>query len=651
MLRNYLITAFRFLQKNRLFTCINIAGLAVSISCALLIYLYVRYEFNYDEFHDDIDRLYMLGEGSNEENPEEAAYYQTVYPALPLMLEQFPEIETGSRYFDWDAHILLVGEKRFMYQALYVDSTLRESEAGNETYIYGLATVGIFILVIAIINFMNLSVATSLKRLRETGMRKLMGSTKKSIVLQFFLEACLLSCAAVVLSFGFVGGLLPSMNDILGLSLALSADNIIEAALLSAGLAIIMGLVAGGYPALYLSAYKTVNAVKGIIPNYQNKITLRNALVVVQFIVSVTMIIGVIVASHQIHFMKTADLKFNRENVLVINLDAGFKEEKVARPRLQGIINQLESKADVLSLSLSQNVPGRYRENYNRFLPEGDEKRISLRKAYVDDEYLKTYGIKLLEGRNFSREIASDTLNKVMLNAAALTALGWKSSVGKALKENGSDQIYTVVGVFDDFHYRSLEGDVEPLIHFFFNKIEYTRFLSIRIMPDKVAGILTLLQNEWKSLDAWLGFNYFFVDEEFDAQYKGIERTLVLISFFASVAIVISCAGIFALSAITAQHRTKEIGIRKVLGASVQSIVGLLSKDFIKLVVIAMILAAPLAWYGMSLWLEDFAYKIPLDWWIFALAGAIALLVALVTTGLQSVRAALNNPVDSLRNE
>lgn len=789
MLRNYFITAVRFLSKNRLFTLINTMGLAVSISCTIVIYLYIKNELTYDEFHQDVERLYILGEGSREGSAEEAAYYQTVYPALPAMLEEFPEIETGTRYFDWDGHILISGEKKFMYQVYYVDSTfletlsfpliagdpetalkkedgvviseeiarklfnttdvigqtielenkkhytvsgvlakvpanssirpevlfslvekeedaefrgianwyntiaqviiklrpnadpnvlrakfpnfvtqhydpvaktrqlkiyplsdLRQSEANNETYIYGLTSIGIFILLVAIINFMNLSIASSLKRLRETGMRKLMGSSKRSVVLQFFLEATLLTMIAIVISLGIVQLLLPILNQVLEMSLSLSWENILETGTLSLILAIVIGVVAGGYPALYLSGYNTVNAVKGIIPNYRGKVTLRNFLVVVQFVVSVAMIIGVTVVSRQIRYMKTADLKFNCENVIVVNMDAGFKDEKASRASLAGILNEARGRADVLSVSLSQNVPGRYSGNYNRFNKENGTDGISLRKAYVDDRYLETYGIRVLEGRNFSTAFA-DSSNAVMLNAAAVKALGWESAVGKTLTENGDNHAYTVVGVFDDFHYRSLDGSVEPLVHFYFNKPEYANLISVRTAPKKEAAVLSFLSAQWKTLDSWLGFNYFFLDDEFNAQYKPIERTLLLIAIFTGVAIVISCAGIFALSAIVAQQRTKEIGIRKVLGASIPGIVRLLSVDFIKLVLIAVVFASPLAWFGMSRWLNDFAYKTELDWWMFALAGCVAVLVAFATTGVQSIRAALNNPAQSLHND
>jgi putative ABC transport system permease protein len=345
--------------------------------------------------------------------------------------------------------------------------------------------------------------------------------------------------------------------------------------------------------------------------------------------------------------MKTADLKFNRENVLVVNIDAGFKDEKAARPQLKSVINELRSRADIVSLSLSQNVPGRYWGNYNRFNKEDGSDGLSLRKAYVDDQYLPVYDIKVIEGRNFSDQY-TDSSNAVMLNSAAVKALGWTTAVGKTLKENGDDHLYTVVGVFDDFHYRSLDGTVEPLIHFYFNKVQHVNFISLRLAPEAATHVIPELEKQWASLDSWLGLNYFFVDEEFNNQYKGIERTLLLIAIFTCVAIVISCSGIFALSAISAQQRTKEIGIRKVLGATVSNIVGLLSMDYMKLVVVAIALAAPLAGLGMSKWLEEFAYKIDLEWWIFGLAGILALLIAFLTTGFQSIKAARNNPVESL---
>lgn len=791
MLKNYFITAFRFLLKNQLFTTINVIGLAVSIASSMLIYLYVKNELTYDEFHTDLNRLYIIGEGSKEGSEEEAAYYQTVFPLFPTMAEEFPEIETGTRYFDWEQHVLIHEDKKFIESTLYVDKTfletlsfpllhgdkksclsrkdqivisaaialklfgttdvlgksirmenekeysvsavlgeipenssirpdvlvsiaekeadkdflrmgnwyntiarviikvkpetdlqrlksklpgfvkshyseaaqdrvlkiyplsnLRQSETENQTFIYGLGTIGFLILLIAVINFMNLSIASSLKRLKETGLRKVMGSAKQSIVLQFFFEAALLTSLAIVISLGLLQLSMPMINSALDMSLKMSVSTWIDLGMLSVILIIMIGVAAGVYPAGYLSSFSTVSAVKGKIPNYTNRITLRNSLVIAQFAVSIAMIIGVIVASKQIHFMKSADVKFNKENTLVVNLSAGYVNEKAARTKLRGLYNAIAQRSDVKSISISQNVPGRYSESYNGYLAEGQTEPISLRQATVDPSYLDLFGIKLIEGSNFSTSLA-DTGQYVMINRAAADAYGWTSAVGKTLKGNGTTDEYRVIGVFDDFHYRSLEGEVQPLVHFYLRpkSIDNGNYLTIKIIPSKEKDVISYLENEWKSLDSFSSLTYFFVDEEFDRQYAGVERTLILITFFAFVAIVISCSGIFALSAIAAQQRTKEIGIRKVMGASVGNIVTLLSKDFIKLVLVAVVFAVPVAWYGMNQWLQDFAYKIDIQWWIFVLAGVTSLLIAFLTIGSQSIRAALNNPVNSLRSE
>ncbi len=791
MFRNYLITAFRFLLKNQLFTTINVVGLAVSIASSMLIYLYVNNELTYDEFHADIDRIYIIGEGSKEGNEDEAAYYQTVLPLLPTMLDEIPEIESGTRYFDWEQHVLMDGNKRFIEQVLYVDKTflevlsfpmvagdrhtclaskdqivissvianklfnstdvigktlklengkvysvsgvlgdipqnssiqpdvlislldkendkdfqsmgnwyntiahavikvrpeadiqvlreklpglvknhyheaakdrvlkvyplsnLRQSETDNQTFIYGLGTIGVLILLVAVINFMNLAIASSLKRLKETGLRKVMGSAKRSIILQFFLEAALLTFIASFISVGLLQLVLPMIDTILGVSLTLGLAQLIDLAIVSLILIFVIGFAAGVYPAGYLSSFSTVNAVKGKIPNYSRKVTLRNALVVGQFAVSIAMIIGVIVASRQIHFMKSADVKFNKEHVLVINLSTGYVDEKAARTKLRGIYNELAGRSDVAQLSLSQTTPGRYSESYNGYLGEGQSEPVSLRQATVDESYLDLYGIKLIEGSNFSRSLA-DSGHYVMINKAAADAYGWKSAVGKRIRGNGTKDEFTIIGVFDNFHYRSLEGSVQPLLHFYQRpkSIDNANYLSLRITPAKATELLSYLENQWKTLDSYGSFSYFFVDEQFDSQYASVERTLILISFFAVVAIVISCSGIFALSAIAAQQRTKEVGIRKVMGASVTNIVALLSKEYIRLVGVAVVVAIPMAWYGMNQWLEEFAYKIEIEWWVFVLAGATAIVIALFTIGSQSVKAALNNPVDSLRNE
>lgn len=791
MFRNYLITAFRFLVKNQLFTAINVAGLAVSIASSMLIYLYVKNELTYDEFHADVDRLYIIGEGTKEGNEEEAAYYQTVLPMLPVMLDEFPEIESGTRYFDWEQHVLIDDDKKFIEKVLYVDKTflqvlsfplvsgnaatclsqkdqivissaiaiklfnsvdvigktiklengkiysvsgvlaevpenssiqpdvlislaekeedkefmqmgnwyntiahaivkvrddaklsdlraklpafvknhydpaakdrtlklyplsdLRQSETENQTFIYGLATIGFLILLIAVFNFMNLAIASSLKRLKETGLRKVMGSGKRSILLQFFMEAALLTFLATAISLGILQLSLPMVVKVLNVSLQLSAEHLLDLAMLSFILILCIGFVAGAYPANYLSSFNTVNAVKGKIPNYRNRITMRNALVVAQFAVSIAMIVGVIVASRQIHYMKSADVKFNRENVLVTSLSLGYVDEKAARTKLRGIYNALTERSDVAAISLSQNVPGRYSESYNGYFSEDHPEPVSLRQATVDQSYLDLYGIKVADGNNFSTSL-SDTGRYVMINQAAADAFGWKNAVGKEIQGNGTKWKYTVIGVFDDFHYRSLEGNVQPLVHFYLKpkSIDNANFLSVKLIPSKAKDIISYLEKEWKALDSYGSFSYFFVDEEFDNQYASVERTLILISFFALVAIVISCAGIFALSAIAAQQRTKEVGIRKVMGASMSDVVTLLSKDFVKLVAVAVLVAVPGAWYGMNQWLEDFAYKTDLEWWIFIVAGLAALMIAFFTIASQSVKAAVTNPVDSLRSE
>ncbi|HEY0740774.1 MAG TPA: ABC transporter permease [Chryseosolibacter sp.] len=791
MFRNYLVTAFRFLIKNQLFTTINVVGLAVSIASSMLIYLYVKNELTYDEFHADVDRLYIIGEGTKEGSEEEAAYYQTVLPMLPVMLDEFPDIESGTRYFDWEQHVLIDGDKKFIESVLYVDKTflqvlsfpllygdpttclsqkdqvvisspiaiklfgsvdavgksikfenekiysvsgvlaevpenssirpdvlislaekeedkqfmemgnwyntiahaivkvrddanlsalraklpafvknhydpaakdrtlkiyplanLRQSETENQTFIYGLATIGFLILLIAVFNFMNLAIASSLKRLKETGLRKVMGSGKRSILLQFFLEAALLTLCAIILSVGILQLCLPMVDKILNVSLELSTDHLLDLAILSAILILGIGFVAGAYPANYLSSFNTVSAVKGKIPNYRNRITLRNALVVAQFAVSIAMIVGVIVASRQIRFMKSADVKFNRDNVLVANLSLGYPDEKAARTKLRGIYNSLSERSDVATICLSQNVPGRYSESYNGYFSEDHAEPISLRQATVDEAYLALYGIKVVEGNNFSSSL-SDTGRYVMINQAAADAFGWKNAVGKQIQGNGTKAKFTVIGVFDNFHYRSLEGDVQPLVHFYLRprSIDNANYLSVKLIPSEAKDVISYLENEWKALDSYGSFSYFFVDEEFDNQYASVERTLILISFFALVAIIISCSGIFALSAIAAQQRTKEVGIRKVMGASMSDVVTLLSKDFIKLVAVAVLVAVPGAWYGMNQWLEDFAYKTDLEWWIFIVAGSAALIIAFITIASQSVKAALNNPVDSLRSE
>jgi putative ABC transport system permease protein len=531
---------------------------------------------------------------------------------------------------------------------------LHKKLADNSMYVYGLSCVGLFLLIVACINFINLSIAASLTRIQEVAIRKTLGSSKKQLISQFMTEACMVSCLSVLMGLLLTRILLPVLNGLFDMKLYLDAWNNPSFIMLLVSLAMGVGILAGLYPSLYFSAIKPVRALKGKAPGQSGNGKVRQGLVVVQFVIAVFLITGTLLVFRQIHFMKEADLRFDRENILVVDLNLGYKDEKTAKSQINFILNELQRKPEIAGFSTSENIPGRYWANYNGFVPAGWTKEpVSLRQATVDEGYLPTYGIKLIEGRNFSAAIAADTALAVMINRAAMQAFGWETAVGKKLREYGGDTDMYIVGVMDDFHYQSLQGKVEPLIHFFSGpaKLENNNFLSIKVKLQHAAPVLSYLQNEWKNIPSRKDFSYFFVEEEFNKQYTSVERSLLLITFFTIITILIACAGIFALTSLSTRLRSKEIGIRKVLGAGIPNIVGLFFTGFAKLVLLANLIAWPLVYYAIHLWLQNFAYQTNISPWMFALSSFVTMVIALLTISYQTIKAALANPVKSLRSE
>ncbi len=531
---------------------------------------------------------------------------------------------------------------------------LHKAQVDNSTYIYGLGCVAVFLLLVACINFTNLSIATSLTRIREVAIRKTLGSSRKQLIFQFLAEACIISLLSLFIGIVLTSVLLPTLNTLLDMNLQLQSWQSPVRMLLLLALAMGVGLLAGLYPSLFFSALRPANALKGKISQQPASLQIRNGLVVVQFTIAVFLTTGTLLVYKQIQFMKQADLRFNEENVLVVDLNLGYKNEKAANSQINFVLNELRSKPEIAGFSTSKNIPGRYWHNYNSYAPEGKtHEPVSLRMTDVDEGYLSTYGIRLLEGRNFSLNTATDTAQSVMINKAAMKAFGWETAVGKKLYDQGSNQVWQIVGVMDDFHYQSLQGKVEPLIHFYTgpSRIENNNFLSIKVKPQQASSLITFLKEQWQQLPSRKEFTYYFVDEEFNKQYLNVERSLSLITFFTTLTILIACAGIFALTSLATQVRSKEIGIRKVLGAGVVTIVSLFFKDYLKLVSVAILIACPLVYYAVHLWLQNFAYKISIGPWAFVASSGIIILIALLTISYQTIRAAVVNPVKALRNE
>lgn len=521
--------------------------------------------------------------------------------------------------------------------------------SGNIQYIYIFSAIAVCILIIAIINFMNLSTARSANRAREVGMRKVMGSMKSALVGQFITESVLTCTVAMLLAVGITMAAFPFFNELTGKSIdpfVLFTPQIVATLVV---LTIVVGVLSGSYPAFYLSAFQPVSVLKGAHAAGGKRSTFRNMLVVFQFSASVFLIVGTLVVFRQLQFIQQKDVGYSREQLLIINNTDKLKN------RMEAFKESLVRIHGVEKATATGFLPTSYYRSSDTFFnsPSLDIKdAINLQKWWVDEDYLETMGMQLLEGRNFSRDIAADT-TAVILNESAAKFLGNRDILEKRLYRIDDEEtkhltIYRVIGVVKDFHFSSLREPVKPLALIFHPD---DGAITVRIQGSDIPKTVSAIEDEWKSLGTGLPFEYTFMDADFDQLYKGDRQTGELMTYFALLSILISCLGLFGLATFMAEQRTKEIGIRKVMGASVPGITALLSRDFLKLVLIAVAVAIPIAWYFTDKWLQDFAYHVDLEWWIFGVASVIALVIALLTVSSQAIKAAVQNPVKSLRSE
>ncbi len=511
--------------------------------------------------------------------------------------------------------------------------------------------VALFILLLAAVNFMNLSTARSTLRAREVGVRKVMGSGKQQLISQFLTESILLSAFSGIIALGLVRVFLPFFNRFSGKEIHFDfwdAPQLLVATLL---FILLVGLLAGLYPAFVLSGFMPIKVLKAgnaVAAEGKGK-WLRNGLVTFQFTTSLVLIVGALVSWRQMDFIQNKNLGFERSQVLVVTdaLTLGekakvFKSDVLALPTVESgtISGFLPTNGNHSDQVLFKNTP---------FTPENG---ISTNTWWVDNDYLKTMKIKLLEGRDFDPNMPADS-NSVIINRKAARAFGFDAPLDKEIfqltdvEANKFDRL-RVVGVIEDFHFESLRDEIEPLV---LHRGNYPACISFRLKTNNLPSVIADIKQLWEKSAPGLPFQYEFMDEQFDQIYRSERRAGALVLGFAFLAIIIACLGLFGLAAFTTQRRTKEIGIRKVLGASVAGITGLLAKDFLKLVLIAVIIASPVAWYFMQKWLSDFAYRIDIQWWMFIVAGLGAVLIALLTVGGQAVKAALANPVHSLKSE
>ena len=577
----------------------------------------------------------LLTEGSN---------YKTLEAKLPGFYQKYVKKEMGNVDYRMELQPIT---------SIHLHSHLdyEISPNGNARTVSIFSVVAALILLIACINYVNLYTVRSLKRTREVSVRKAIGSFRWQLMGQFLTESMGMTLLAGLVSAGLVSLALPYFNQMADKSL--SAGSWPTMLLVVTILSLSIGALSGLYPALMLSGFRPVSALRGQVGNQTGNIFFRQGLVVFQFVATVALIACSAVVYRQMTFVMQKDLGFNKDQVLTFHID----DEKV-RQRVDALKEALLRSPLIADASAASNPIGNNNIGGNGMFfeqngafPSGTQ---SVQKFSVDSDYLKTMEIKLLSGRNFSESFKTDVWGAVLVNETLVKQLGWQNPVGKRVKYYIDNEKHTaearVVGVVKDFHTYSLQHKIEPLVLQIPAPVEKDN-LYVRIQSANITDALTYVRSVYRTFDPASTLAFHFLDENFSQQYKAEQKQGEILLTFTILAVLIACLGLFGLAAFAAEQRTKEIGVRKVLGASVGSIVTLLSKDFLKLILIAIVIATPIAWYAMQQWLQDFAYRTELSWWLFALSGLLAIGIALLTVSFQSVKAALTNPVTSLRSE
>lgn len=519
---------------------------------------------------------------------------------------------------------------------------------GSISYVYIFISVAIFILLIACINFMNLSTARSTERAKEVGIRKVLGSLKSQLITQFLTESILLSLTSFVVAILLVLLAIPTFAEL--------SDRLLTVELLTEPFALMamfitvlgIGLLAGLYPAFVLSAYRPVQVLKGKMQTSKLGVVLRNGLVVFQFAISIGLIASTVIIFNQMNFMIDKELGYDKEHVIVIEGTNNLQDKaEVYR-------QQLVRQSDITDAGFASNIPGNIFTGFSVNVQGSSKDAFVGRQMTIDENYIPTLGIKMLEGRQFDQKF-NDTLS-ILLNRTAQTVLGLDDPIGKKIMSapngGGDPFVFNVIGVVDDFHFQPLHREIEPLfITHVDGPFPFHNFMMVKVKPNNVQGTLAEMESNWAELVPNSPFKASFMDQNLEEFYNTERTSGRLFTAFTSLAIVIACIGLFGLAAYTTGQKTKEIGVRKVMGASVPSIIFLLSKEFTKLILISLIVAVPITWYGMNNWLDDFAYRIDISPLTFIISGLGAILIGWVTVSYQSFKAAIVNPVKSLRSE
>ncbi|RWY50139.1 ABC transporter permease [Mucilaginibacter gilvus] len=523
--------------------------------------------------------------------------------------------------------------------------------SGNIKYVYILGIVAVILLVLACVNFLNLVTARSAERSKEIGVRKVMGAQRKQLFFQFITEAGIITLVSLIAGVVFASFCFPAFSDFSGQALNFNTWNITWLVTAILGLFFIVTLLAGTYPSLYLSAFKPVVILKTKSTGAAGGNTLRKSLVVFQFIVSVFFIISTLIAGNQLKYMQNLNTGMDRSQVMVLDIGG------MPFNNLEPFKNAIAQNPGITGATASYNSPVNVRGGYSINSADGKNSDFNLpvTAAPIERNFIKTMGMTLVAGRDLDlgdeQQVRKDSLRQYsfILNETAIAAMGWKpeQAIGKHIGLNG--RTGTIKAVAKDFNFSSLHQKIEPLV--IFPEYDWFGKLLVKTNGKNTAATIAVMEAQWHKFYPNSPFEYHFLDHEFEEMFKTDQRTGSILQAFTLVTIFISCLGLFGLAVFSTRQRVKEIGIRKVLGANVMSIVGLISSDFLKLVLIAVIISSPLAWYAMSAWLQDFAYRIDISWWVFLLAGGMAILIAFVTVGYQSFKAALSNPVKSLRSE
>lgn len=805
MFRNYLKTAWRNLRKNKTFSFLNILGLAIGLSCFLLIVLYVVDELSFDRFHDKANRIYRihsdirfggsdlnltvssdpLGAALKNDYPQVEAYTRIfnnygeklikkgdqfiteqnvthadstffdvfTFPAVAgnsktalnepntvvltesaakkyfgtanaigkiletdhnpytvtAVIKDMPRnshfnfdflfsmdnvdyqwgnylshnfhtyivLKKGTDYKTFEKNFGQVVEKYILPQAkqfmqiksmdefekagnklkyslmpltnihLYSDRFPEFRPNGNIQYVYIFSAVALFVLLVACINFMNLSTARSANRAKEVGIRKVLGTQKTALIAQFLVESTVMVLIALLIALCITYVVLPQFNDMATKELSildlLNAPVLITLVLLP----FVLGILAGIYPAFFLSRFKPITVLKGGSNARFKKSSLRSALVVFQFVTSIVLIIGTIIVYSQLNYIQTKNLGFNKDQVFIIDGTGALKQNA------QAFKNEVLNMKEVSSGTYSGYLPVSSSRNDISFSksPVIDAKNgLNMQRWTVDYDYIKTLGMQIVLGRNFSKEFGRDSLATI-INESTAQILGYDDPVGKklyAFDDVNNPVTYEIIGVVKNFHFESLRQNIAPMCMMLGSS---TWTASFKVQTTDIQKLTSNIEHIWKRMAPGMPFNYRFMDESFDEIYRSEQRVAKVAISFAILTIIIACLGLFGLVTYAAEQRVKEIGIRKVLGATISNIVNMLSKDFLKLVLIALLIAIPIAWYAMHKWLEDFAYRIDISWWAFIAAGCTAIFIALATVSVQAIKAARTNPVKNLRSE